>query len=375
MSDLDKTIGNAVRKARERLDWKQADLAEKAEFGSSQIVSLIELGERPLKASELARLSRVLFCDFAALLEDKPLIQTAVLWRKEPPKAKEVEAQFLQDCEHYRLVEELCGAKPKNKLKELPAQLPVNLEEAQSYGDKIRDALGLGKRPAEELRGVLEEDFGLKLFHEPKLEGSAASAVGKFGQATLLNSSEPPWRQNYSLAHELYHLLTWDLTPVPELKKNNELKIRVEKSAEAFASVLLLPAGEILTAWNSRAKDNKINYADVIDLARIFGVSTSALIWRMVNLKWLKPAEAKRVLEDDSFLAKDRATMAEKWSAPPPRFPSRFVYLAFRAWSEGNLSKGNLAGFLHKNLAELPGLLTEYGLSEDENYEATLAVG
>jgi hypothetical protein len=67
--------------------------------------------------------------------------------------------------------------------------------------------------------------------------------------------------------------------------------------------------------------------------------------------------------------------MAEKWSAPPPRFPSRFVYLAFRAWSEGNLSKGNLAGFLHTNLAELPGLLAEYGLNEDENYEATLSVG
>jgi Zn-dependent peptidase ImmA (M78 family)/transcriptional regulator with XRE-family HTH domain len=375
MSDLDKTIGKTVKKARERLNWTQAELAEKANFGSPQIVSLIELGERPLKASELAKLSRVLFYDFAELLEDKPLIQAAVLWRKEPPKAAEVEAQFLQDCEHYRLVEELCGTIPKNKLKELPAQLPVDLEKAQSYGEKISNALGLGKRPAEELRGILEEDFGLKLFHEPKLEGSAASAVGEFGQAVLLNSSEPPWRQNYSLAHELYHLLTWDVVPVSEVKNNIDLKNRIEKTAEAFASVLLLPAGEILSAWNSRAKENKINYADVIDLARIFGVSTSALVWRMVNLKWLKKTEAERVLKDEDFLAKDKATMAKNWKEPQPSLPSRFVYLAFRAWSEGNLSKGKLAGFLHTNLAELPGLLARYGLNEDENYEATLSVG
>ena len=375
MSDLDKTIGNAVRKARERLDWTQAELAEKANYGSAQIVSLIELGGRPIKASELAKLSKVLFCDFAALLEDKPLVQTAVLWRKEPPKAAEVEAQFVQDCEHYRLVEELCGATPKNKLKELPAQFPVNLEEAQSYGEEVKNTLGLGKRPAEELRGVLEEEFGLKLFHEENLAGSAASAVGEFGQAVLLNSMEPPWRRNYSLAHELFHLLTWSQAPVSQIQKDKDLKTRVEQSAEVFASTLLLPEGEILSAWNSRAKDNKINYGDVIDLARIFGVSTAALVWRMVNLKWFKKAEANRVLKDESFLAKDRATMAKNWPAPPPRFPSRFVFLAFRAWSEGNLSKGNLAGFLHTNLAELPGLLAQYGLNEDENYETTLTVG
>jgi len=41
-------------------------------------------------------------------------------------------------------------------------------------------------------------------------EGSAASAIGPFGPAILMNSKEAPWRRNYNFAHELFHLITWE---------------------------------------------------------------------------------------------------------------------------------------------------------------------
>jgi Zn-dependent peptidase ImmA (M78 family) len=249
------------------------------------------------------------------------------------------------------------------------------LEEAQQFGQVIRDFLGLGKRPADILRRVLEEDYAVKLFHAPGLAGSAASTVGSVGRAVLLNSSEPPWRRNFSLAHELFHLLTWSLVPLERLQSDAALKQRIEKLGENFASGLVLPSEEVSAAWDAKAQNGKTRYTDVIEIARVFGVSTEALIWRMVNLGRIVKKEADRVLADERFRSQDKATMAGIWGVDPPPIPERFVALGFRAWQEGELSRGRLAEFLHTNLGELGKVLAGYGLNENEDYEATLPPG
>jgi Zn-dependent peptidase ImmA (M78 family)/transcriptional regulator with XRE-family HTH domain len=373
MGDLDRIVGSAVRKARERLGWSQAELAEKAGFGHGQIVSQIEKGERPLKAVELAALSRILYCDLAALLEDRPGTTVGVLWRGVASPSPELEARFVQDCEHYRVLEELCDAVTETRLPP-PRTMPADLDDAAEYGKEVRGGLGLGAYPADSLKRTLEEVHGVKLFFETKPGVSAACTAGSFGLGVLLNGSETPWRRNFSLAHELFHLLTWDVTSPQQLREDPLQKDRVEKLANAFASALLLPAEEVLDVFKAKVKEAKIHYGDLVEMARLFNVSTEALVWRLVNLDRIEKTEAKRVLDDRHFRAMDRTTMPEQWVSPPGYFPERFVHLGFTAWQRGRLSRAKLAEFLQVSLSEMGRTLEQYGLSEDEDYEATLSV-
>src|SRR2546429_7171771 len=100
--------------------------------------------------------------------------------------------------------------------------------------------MNLGRVPATSLTKVLEEDFGVKIFYREELSGSAASAGGGFGQAILMNSSEAPWRRNYNFAHELFHLLTWNVMPPERLPREKELKDRFVRLLESFSSFFLL---------------------------------------------------------------------------------------------------------------------------------------
>jgi len=95
---------------------------------------------------------------------------------------------------------------------------------------------------------------------------------------------------------KLFHLVTWEIFQPEELYSEDEEKSRVEKFADAFASVLLLPVQEVREEFENRKKDNKISYFDCIEIAREFGVSIDALLWRLVNL--IKRKEAEKVLEN-----------------------------------------------------------------------------
>ncbi|HEY0462625.1 MAG TPA: ImmA/IrrE family metallo-endopeptidase [Polyangiaceae bacterium] len=59
---------------------------------------------------------------------------------------------------------------------------------------------------------MLEEQCGVKVFHldfEPRGTAASSHSAG-FGNAVLLNKKNPKWRRNFDLAHELFHLLTWN---------------------------------------------------------------------------------------------------------------------------------------------------------------------
>ena len=70
--------------------------------------------------------------------------------------------------------------------------------------------LNLGSRPALSLQKVMEQILQIKiLFTQLSEFGSAASTVHpEFGAAIVVNSEEAPWRINFTLAHELFHIIT-----------------------------------------------------------------------------------------------------------------------------------------------------------------------
>lgn len=370
--NLNQTLGLRVREARKRLGMSQQELSALLEFEHVQTISQIENGERQVKAWELARISSVLHTSINELLKEDALAEPVVLWREQPENNyQKIETEFLHLSHNYDLVEKLSGIRPKSQLR--PAEISgeeLGYREAAELAVEVGKTMNLGRVPATSLTKVLEEDFGVKIFYREELSGSAASAVGDFGQAILMNSSESPWRRNYNFAHELFHLLTWNVMPPERLRREKELKDRFERLANSFASCLLLPAECVLSAFAERLNERKISYADLVEIAREFDVSTEALLWRLVNLRQIDSENVRKVLADPAFRDVDRSTMPDKWWKPKD-LSDRYVRLCFLCFQKGQLSRAKLAELIGVSLAELRGKVKAL---EQQPSEAALSI-
>lgn len=369
-------LGQRIRAARERLGITQADLAQRVGFSAHQIVSQIEKGRRDVKAWELAKIAKVLQVEFSSLLSKAGVSsEPMVLWRERPKReAKEIEAGFLKRCREYHWLEELCEI-------ESPGRFPRYDRHAYSartlgaaqLAEMVGNQLNLGARPATSLTKILEEVYGVKIWHQPlKNGGSGACVIDGFGPAILVNSKESPWRRNFDIAHELFHLLTWESFPPDSLYEDIQLNSTVEQAADTFASWLLLPADAVLTEFDRCRELGAVKYSTVVQMARDFDVSTEALLWRLERLGRISASEVQRVLNDSSFRSLDKATMRERWWTPRVP-PERFVRLAFFAYQRGRLSRARLAELLDTSLFNLTDKLLGYGLDDREDYETEIS--
>jgi Zn-dependent peptidase ImmA (M78 family)/transcriptional regulator with XRE-family HTH domain len=355
-------IASAVRSAREALGLTQQGLATAAGFASLQIVSAIETGQREVKAWELVRLARALHTSVDRLLGlDEPLTAW-VLWRRGSGGISAArEAQLRERAERFALLEQFC---------ELPVAEPLpdfafdpqraSFADAERLACSVARTLDLGSRPAASLLPVLEERFRVKLFYDELGPGeSAACSRGPFGAAVLLNAAQAPWRRNFSVAHELFHLVTWSAVESrwPE-DTEPEWSERLEMLADVFAAQLLLPSDEVNAQFDARTADGReLAGTDVVELAREFGVSTEALAWRLVNLRRREAEWARALLADPDFRRRDRMTMPSRWTRPDIPFPERYRRLALLAYETDELSLSKLAVFLEMSMGEANAML------------------
>lgn len=364
-------IGAKIRSYRDRIGITQKDLAEKLGFSSSETISQIEQDKREVKAWELAKIAKILHVDMSDLLAfEEPAEPQPVLWRQEPSENRaEMEQVFTKFCEDYDMLEKLSGEQVSyQQLPQMEASpLTISYKEAERFADTVHSSLNLGEIPARVLEKTLQDRYGIKILYKELDEGSAATTIGDFGPAILMNSREAPWRRNYNFAHEIFHLITWKSIPPIVLREDKELWEKIERFANAFASWLLLPADALKAAFEDRVKDGKITYIDLVDIARKFDVSTQALLYRLVKLGKFSQEEVDKLNQNEQFKALDRSTMGPSWWTPP-KFPEPFVRLAFIAYQKGNLSKMKLAHLLDTSLFDLDTVLQEYGLDDSDSY-------
>jgi Zn-dependent peptidase ImmA (M78 family)/transcriptional regulator with XRE-family HTH domain len=374
VGEIQKILGDRIRKARIRLSLSQQKLATEAGFSAPQIISQIEKGEREIKAWELVNLARILRVDVSQLLSiEEPRPPAPILWRKNPERDKElIEAEFLRRCEQYALLEKLCEVVTTGDLPKVTMDYAkVNFRDAERLGKEIWEELELGSRPATCLAGVLEERYAVKIWYQNLEEGSAASTKGSFGAAILMNSTEAPWRRNFSFGHELFHLVTWDNIFPQLLAQSPDLWDKTERLANAFASSLLLPSDDVARVFESRIKDDRVVYSDLIEVAREFGVSTEALLYRLLDLGFIEREEVDSLLGAPSFRDLDRSVRVSDWWKPLA-IPERFVRLAFTAYQKGRLSRPRLAEYLNTSLVDLTDVLLEYDLDDRKDYQTAV---
>ncbi|MFH1975964.1 MAG: XRE family transcriptional regulator [Pseudomonadota bacterium] len=357
--------------AREAAGFSITEAAQKLGFKNYQTLSAIEKGSRKINANELIIMARLYGRNLDYFLESGATPDPSPLWRKATKAdVNFIQRQFLSFLENYSNLENLLDL--KRRWKDIQRKydrddFSVNgFERADMLGAEIHNLLDLGSRPSLNLLNVLENKLRFKVLHMQLEEGvSGASVVDNaLGVGILINVNDAPWRRNFDLAHELFHVITWNVFS-PEEIGNGTTKTRPEQYADKFASSLLLPENHLRDALKDTATDNEIRIIDIIELAKEFGVSTEAVLWRLVNLKIIKKTLALKVLETPNFRDLDRDMRQGLYGKErPSKFPSRFISLVCRCLMEGKISRGAFAEYLEIDRTEIDDYLAASGFGE-----------
>ena len=148
------------------------------------------------------------------------------------------------------------------------------------------------------------------------------------GEAVLVNASHPRVRKRFSFAHGYAHAL-FDRDCNMRVSSSDNSADQVEKRADAFAAAFLMPRGgvyEVLQRLGKRSRGGpqqliydaasdgsiesemrspprtqRITCKDVVIVARRFGVSYRASVYRLRSLRYVSQAECADLLEREEL--------------------------------------------------------------------------
>ncbi|MBI4541307.1 MAG: helix-turn-helix domain-containing protein [Gemmatimonadetes bacterium] len=367
MHDYQKRIGIRLKAARERAGLTQQQLAEALGLEHRQTLASIEAGDRRLAADELIRAVAVLRTDLDYFTDSFRLVgEGRFSFRAHADVAPNVLDQFEDRAGRwiatYRELSAREGDEPQWLEQKLALSPRSTFEEAQAAGESLVEQWQLGERPAESLQRAMEDQLrALVLYVDAPTSISGAASQVPGLSAVLVNRFEPEGRRHYDLAHELFHLLTWDVMPPERLETADVPRggkgKRVEQLAENFAAAVLMPAAGLRERWESR--DTSTDLHDWLNAtAEDLRVSALACKWRCYNLGWLSKADLLDI-NDQRLVASGRAQ-----DALPPihRFSERFVRRIAGGMEAGRLSVKRAASLLGLSLVELATLLQDHAI-------------
>ncbi|MCY3547376.1 MAG: helix-turn-helix transcriptional regulator [Gemmatimonadetes bacterium] len=359
-------IGSRLKAARERSGLTQQQLADAVGLRHRQTVASIESGERRLSASELIGIMPVLGVDLDYFTDPFRLVGEGQFSFR---TSAGVEPQVLDRFEQragmwiatYRELSREEGHPPRWLGYKLNLSADSSFEDAQAAGEAAVEAWGLGPRPAERLRSVMEDRLHVLVLHvdmPPGVSGAASRVPGL--NCALINRQESTGRRKFDLAHELFHLLTWDALPPERATVVNQRvrgsKWRVEKLAENFAAALLMPAPALKPAWDSEADADDM-HDRINKVASQFRVSSPACKWRLYNLGLLSKRDLGGI-EDWRLSGKGHARCGDR---ERPLFSASFAERLSVALDRGRLSVKRAAALLGVSVTLLAEILHDYG--------------
>lgn len=365
---MNELIHRRLKAARERAGLTQAALSERLGFKDRQTLAAIEAGQRKVSAEELLRAVEVLGLDLEYFTDAFRLAgEGRFSWRAHdsapPEQLQDFEEKAGRWIATWRRLGELQDAKVSTLQPSLALSERSSFEQAQVKGESLVEEWGLGDVPAERLEAAIRKLGILVLYVESPQPVSGAACRVPGANAILINRREPEGRRHYDLAHELFHLLTWEQMP-PEHAETIEFAYqgkgrhkRIEQLANNFAAALLMPERALLPRW--RAREEREIHQRLNETASDFLVTAIALKWRLANLGWLSKGDIKEI--DDTRLTFNGRSPQRQ---PPPRlFNADFVERLHKALSRGQLSVRRAAEILDLSIDALADLFRSYELT------------
>jgi len=366
MSTVSTRLGARLRAVRERRGLSQDQLAELFGFNDRQTVSAIETGERRLSAAELILAVQKLGISLDDLTDPFQLTgEGRFSWRQtgvSPRRLESFEAVAGRWIAAFREIAPQVGRHAPLLRRSLGLHKGSTFEEAMAAGERFAHDFALGEVPAARLADVMERELAILVLMVDAVAGvSGAACRLPELDAVLINRGEVVGRRHFDLAHELFHLLTWDAMPPEHSEEASETgKGRVEQLANSFASALLMPRAvlERLADWRALEGDTLVKM--LLSAARTLQVTATAVKWRLVALGHLSAKAARGI--DDRLL---RSDASEKRGAPkaPPLFSRPFLEVLGQAVEQGRVSARRAADLAGLTLDDLADLFRQHGVA------------
>lgn len=350
-------IAKRIKWFREQRGLTQDQLSAQLGFKDRQTLATLEAGERRVNPAELASAADVLGVDVNAFIDPFRLVgEGQFSFRADSSADEQIEA-FADRAGRwiatYRELGLQSGITVRPLSHKLDLRLESSFEQAQASAEALWKQWRLGDVPADRLQDAISRELGVLVLYvdaPPGISGAASQVPGV--QAIFVNRRESEGRRNYDLAHELFHILTWDAMP-PERVEPQDIKPkkgnRAEQLANNFAAALLMPQPIMTARWQRRGD---VEIADWVRVtAHALKVSAAALQWRLVNLKMLTKAAMREFMNMNS----------ERVTALPLLFSLAFIERVHEAVEAGRLSLRRAAKLLDLRVDAFAELCQSYG--------------
>jgi Zn-dependent peptidase ImmA (M78 family)/DNA-binding XRE family transcriptional regulator len=364
-------VGQRLKALREEKNFSQDELARVFGFKDRQTVSAIETGERRLSADELLIAVQKLGASLDYFTDPFRLVGEGHFnWRQSG-----VPAQVLGAYERiagqliaaFRTLGTEVGEKPSLERRALRLTKSSRFEDAAEAGERFAAQYNLGDVPAQRLTEVMERELNILVLMVTPTDSGVSGAACRLPDldVVLINRDEVPGRRHFDLAHELFHILTWDAMPPVHVEEATETggANRVEQLANSFASALLMPTRVVKGAADWRNLKGDAFISKLNEMADRLEVTSLALLWRLVSLGLLQSADARGV-PADAIRNNGHPTglFAEERPERPPLFSKRFVEIIARAVDEGRVSIRKIASLLGHSVDDLSDIFAAHGV-------------
>ena len=361
-----KVLGQRLVEARRASGVTQQD-ASKLLGCSRPTLIAIEKGTRPAKPDEIIRLAEFYGRSVHELVRPgAPRVALAPHLRAAAGLSDsddtEVEAG-IRELEglagDYSELERLADAEPHESYPpevRVPARANV-VDFAEDVAARERSRLHLGDQPVLNLRQVLENDVGLRIFCAgiPSRIAGMYAHVADLGYCVLLNRKHPPERRRFTLAHEYGHFLTERHKPGIDYLSSQARKPASERFSDGFAMSFLMPETGIRRHYyDITSSTGDFRVEDLCRLANVYFVSLQAVCLRLEGLGLIDRGTWDFLRESEFSPSEARLELAIEapTSEPSDPYPARYKYLAVQALGDARISEGQLARFLRCSRVE-----------------------
>ena len=362
-------IGARIKALREERGLSQEELARQFGFKDRQTLSAIETGERRVSAEELLRAVQLLGSPVDYFTDPFILAgEGCFSWRQTnvgPQRLSAYERNAGRWIAAFRAIAPQVGRETPLFRRSLGLTKNQRYEDAATAGERFAAEFKLGDVPAKSLAGVMERQLGTLVLMVDAFDGiSGAACRLPEIDVVIINRHEIVGRRHFDLAHELFHILTWDAMPPDRTEDAVETsKDRVEQLANNFASAVLMPT-TVLDGFGDWAKfSGKDLVSRLNKTADQLAVTASALKWRLVGVGRLSATTAREI--KDSALRNNGRDGKE--THPPPLFSKSFIEVIALGLQEGHVSARRVAALLDMPLDELPALFRSHGVEAPDD--------
>lgn len=400
---LANSLGKRIRTRRNELGYKQAEICRRMGFEGSRTLSAIETGERNVSAEELVRLTEVLEAPLEYFTDPFRLVgEGSFTWRQNG-----VAQEVIENCERqvgglvalFRELGAESGRLPPVLRHPHEFSKSSNIMDAAFAGEKFARDCGLaveqtrderlggqnmqahGDVQAREsakfirelspdvfesneyserrLRNVMERDLGILVLMIDGFPGicSAACRLDDLN-SVIVNRNQPSKSRNYELAHQLFHILTWDALPPERIEHTtNQNEGLEDQLARSFATRLLMSTGSVEWFRDWLGMPSEVEISEPYMEGNTLRVASREQALGLVD-------EGMISNPDKAFLSFGIAGINERQNAEdlnaPPLFSRPFLELLAESINRGRISIRRAAKLLEFTVDDLPNAFHAY---------------